>query len=62
MLSAEKKPEPKLTAGGIDLQRPLGDIERDIVRTVFREEGMNQTRTAERLGISRSTVWRMLKE
>ena len=62
LLSAEKKPEAKSRAGAIDLTRPLGDIERDIVRTVYREEGLNQTPTAERLGISRSTVWRMLKD
>ena len=47
---------------GLDLTRPLSEIERDIVRAVYREEGMNQTRTAERLNISRSTVWRILKD
>ena len=62
LLAAEKKPEKKETDGRIDLTRSLGEIERDIVRAVCREEGMNQTRTAERLGISRSTVWRMLRD
>lgn len=28
---------------------------------VYEEENMNQTHTAKRLGISRSTLWRMLK-
>ena len=62
LLAAEKKPEKKETDGRIDLTRSLGEIERDIVRAVCREEGMNQTRTAERLGISRSTVWRILRD
>ena len=62
LLAAEKNPSPRRDAPTLDLTRSLGDIERDIVRTVYREEGMNQTRTAERLGISRSTVWRFLKE
>lgn len=45
----------------INLDRTLDEIERDIVQLVFEKEDMNQSRTAKRLGISRSTVWRMLK-
>ena len=62
LLSAEKKPEKNAPSPGLDLHRPLSEIERELVRAVYLEEGMNQTRTAERLGISRSTVWRMLRE
>ena len=62
LLTAEKKPESRAAAETLDLHRPLADIEREIVRSVYREEGMNQTRTAQRLGISRSTVWRMLRD
>ncbi len=45
----------------INLDRTLEEIERDIVQLVFEKEDMNQSRTAKHLGISRSTVWRLLK-
>lgn len=45
----------------LNLDRPLDAIMRDVVVRVYEEENMNQTRTAKRLGISRSTLWRMLK-
>lgn len=48
-------------ASSIDLLRPLRDIERDIVRMVVDKYDGNQTRAAETLGLSRTTVWRMLK-
>lgn len=44
----------------IDISRPLDDIISDIIDMVLTEENMNQTRTAKRLGISRSTLWRMM--
>ena len=62
LLAAEKKPMAGAGTQAIDLTRTLGEIEREIVRAVYREEEMNQSRTAQRLGISRSTVWRILKE
>ncbi|MBR6113681.1 MAG: PrpR N-terminal domain-containing protein [Oscillospiraceae bacterium] len=62
MLSEEKRASLAAQKGLSDLSGSLNDITREIVRQVYLEEGMNQTRTAERLGISRSTVWRMLKE
>ncbi|MEH7484635.1 PrpR N-terminal domain-containing protein [Neobacillus drentensis] len=40
----------------------LEEIEQKIIRQVWLEEGMNQTKTAERLGINRTTLWRKLKE
>ncbi len=39
----------------------LDEIMHSIVTQVLKEEDMNQSRTAKRLGISRSTLWRMLK-
>lgn len=54
----QKKPDAPI---GIDLSRTLDEITRDIVLRVYEEEHMNQTHTAKRLGISRSTLWRMLK-
>ncbi|MPM24781.1 Anaerobic nitric oxide reductase transcription regulator NorR [bioreactor metagenome] len=50
------------SAGGkIDMTKTLDEIIKDIIQTVFYEEDMNQSQTAKRLGISRSTLWRMMK-
>lgn len=59
---AENTPEkdPHLP-GGFDLSGDLEDIEKRIISAVLQEEGQNQTTTAKRLGISRSTLWRKLK-
>ena len=46
----------------IDYSLSLREIERQIVDYVLRVENMNQSRTAKRLNISRSTLWRMLNE
>lgn len=43
-----------------DLHRPLKDITYDIILRVFQEENYNQSSTAARLGISRTTLWRIL--
>ena len=40
----------------------LDMITRRIVNQVYKEENYNQSKTAARLGISRTTLWRMLKE
>ncbi|NLR42934.1 sigma-54-dependent Fis family transcriptional regulator [Bacillus megaterium] len=45
----------------IDLNGTLEEIERKIIKRIWLEEGMNQTKTAERLGINRTTLWRKLK-
>ncbi len=50
---------PELT--GLNLNRTLDDIEKDIIQIVLEQEGMNQSQTANRLGINRSTLWRKLK-
>ena len=46
--------------GGIDLSKTLEEMEKEILSLVLRQEDMNQTRAAKRLGISRSTLWRKL--
>ena len=45
----------------IDLTGSLEEIEQRIIKQVWIEEGMNNTRTAERLKITRTTLWRKLK-
>ncbi len=44
-----------------DLGRTLEEINLDIVRHVLAEEKGNQSRAAKRLGIGRTTLWRMLQ-
>ena len=46
----------------LNLRRPLKMIEKDIVEQVLKECGNNQSTAAKRLGISRTTLWRILKE
>ena len=61
LLHREMKKKKSAAPSGLDLNRTLDEITRDIVLRVYEEEHMNQTHTARRLGISRSTLWRMLK-
>ncbi|WP_291583191.1 sigma-54-dependent Fis family transcriptional regulator [Clostridium sp. UBA6640] len=42
------------------LNKTLDEINYDIIQAVLKEEGQNKERTAKRLGISRSTLWRKL--
>lgn len=44
----------------IDLNQSLDEITYDVVRMVVKEEGNSKKKAAERLGISRTTVWRIL--
>ena len=46
----------------LDLSRTLAEIDQDIVRRVVDETGGNQTLAAKRLGISRTTLWRMIQK
>ena len=41
---------------------PLQEIDRDVALRVLEESGGNQTAAAKRLGISRTTLWRLLKK
>ncbi|MXQ53459.1 sigma-54-dependent Fis family transcriptional regulator [Shimazuella alba] len=50
-----------ITAANIDLTGTWNQIEKKILEVVLREEGMNQSKAAKRLGISRATLWRKLK-
>jgi propionate catabolism operon transcriptional regulator len=46
----------------IHLGKTLDEITTEIINTIFEREGMNHLRTAKILGISRSTLWRKLKD
>lgn len=59
--NAEKKTR-EVGEEPLDLRQDLDKITRDIVRRVYMEENMNQAHTAKRLNISRTTVWRLLKD
>lgn len=55
-------PHAENTAVPLDLSRTLDEINQDIVLRVVEETGGNQTSAAKRLGISRTTLWRLLKK
>ena len=46
----------------LDLNRTLAEISQDVARRVVEETGGNQTAAAKRLGISRTTLWRLLQK
>jgi transcriptional regulator with PAS, ATPase and Fis domain len=64
-LLENKKTPTEHHAGGaqtLNLDQTLQEIQKDIIRIVLQEENMNQSRAAKRLGINRSTLWRMMKQ
>ena len=46
----------------LDLNRTLNEISQDVALRVLEETGGNQTAAAKRLGISRTTLWRLLQK
>ncbi|MCI9578574.1 MAG: sigma 54-interacting transcriptional regulator [Oscillibacter sp.] len=46
----------------LDLGRTLEEINQDVALRVLEETGGNQTAAAKRLGISRTTLWRLMKK
>ncbi len=49
-------------AAPLDLNRTLDEISRDVAFRVLEETGGNQTAAAKRLGISRTTLWRLTRD
>lgn len=54
-------PQAENALAPLDLNRTLDEISRDIALRVLSETDGNQTAAAKRLGISRTTLWRLLK-
>lgn len=52
----------KASLKSISFKGTLKEIEKEIIEIVLKEENYNQSKTAERLGINRATLWRKLKE
>lgn len=48
-------------AESINIDQPLDDIIYDVVRRQLAQSKQNQTKVAEKLGISRTTLWRILQ-
>ncbi|MGI6030027.1 MAG: PrpR N-terminal domain-containing protein [Eubacteriales bacterium] len=46
----------------LDISRTLEEMQQEIITAVLQEEHMNQTSAAKRLGISRTTLWRLLNK
>lgn len=55
-------PQAEGAAAPLDLNRTLNEINQDIIRRVLNETGGSQTNAAKRLGISRTTLWRLTKK
>lgn len=53
---------PSNMEGDLYVLRPLAETDRAIAKLVLDHLGGNKTKTAEVLGISRTTLWRLLKE
>ena len=44
----------------IDINKKMSEIEKDVARAVLLKSNGNQSLAAQRLGISRTTIWRLL--
>ena len=62
LLTASEVNMPASPDGEIAISGTLEEMELQIIRQVVRQERMNYTHAAKRLGISRSTLWRKLSE
>jgi transcriptional regulator with PAS, ATPase and Fis domain len=60
-LDQETPALPSLPSVDLDLSQTLDEINYQIILNVLAEEQENKEKTASRLGISRSTLWRILK-
>jgi len=61
MLDQEQSLPADSVSSNLDLSRTMEEINYQIIQTVLKEENGSKEKTASRLGISRSTLWRILK-
>lgn len=66
VLSKERTVTPvslhaKDSTKSLDLSRPLSEISKEIVAMVLEAQNGNQSKAADSLGISRTTLWRLIK-
>lgn len=59
--SAANVPSGPAPSVRLDLSGSLDQITKEVINLVLAEENMNREKTAKRLGISRTTLWRSLK-
>lgn len=52
---------PSAISSGLDTTKTLEEINLEVLKLVLAEEKGNQSATAKRLGISRTTLWRMIQ-
>ena len=55
-------PQEENAGAPLDLNRTLSEISQDVAIRVIQETGGNHTTAAKRLGISRTTLWRLLQK
>ena len=55
-------PTAENASAPLDLSRPLAEITQDVARRVLEENSGNQTAASRQLGISRTTLWRLLQK
>lgn len=60
-LQEEQRSALQFPRSQLDLGQPLHQIIQQVVGKVLQEENNNQTKAARRLGISRTTLWRLMK-
>ncbi|HIQ74621.1 MAG TPA: PrpR N-terminal domain-containing protein [Candidatus Cottocaccamicrobium excrementipullorum] len=62
LLKEEPSPQNSISSNWPDLTKTMEEIQLEILCRVLSEESGNQSAAAKRLGISRSTLWRMLRK
>lgn len=59
--AVKSKAHQSLSAGGINIHQPMHQINYEIIQALMNEDGMNQEKISKMLGVSRSTIWRIIK-
>jgi len=62
LLIKEKMKTPSVNINQVNLDQTLDQIIQEVALKILAKENMNQSKAAKRLGISRTTLWRILKK